>query len=122
MEDPFLKRYFQTKQTKSKPKIPQLNSESEIPTEDQRMLSSKFRFYRFNKQGNESVDNIAQEVVKDYENKPISALIKDARREYIESLKAQIEKNREQINALTNVNRKRKGVRQSVQAMPEQPS
>jgi hypothetical protein len=58
------------------------------------MLSSKFRFYRFNPDVNVPGNSI-------------SNLIKDARREYIESLKTQIQRNREQINQLTSSNYKR---------------
>jgi hypothetical protein len=35
---------------------------------------------------------------EDYSSKPISTLIRDARKEYIESLKEQIKRNRQQIN------------------------
>jgi hypothetical protein len=43
----------------------------------------------------------------EFSNKPIQNLIRDARKEYIDSLKAQISHNREQINRLQSVNNRR---------------
>ena len=48
-----------------------------------------------------------QEDNDEFSNKPIQNLIRDARKEYIDSLKAQISHNREQINRLQSVNNRR---------------
>lgn len=77
----------------NKSTIEDQNSQHDL---DQRMLSSKFRFYKFAGAAKNSLAAL------DFENKPISSLIRDARKEYIDQLKAQIQRNREQINMLSN--------------------
>jgi hypothetical protein len=88
-------------------------SGDDIINSSNQMLSSNFRFYRYNNRKVAIPDQYSRNDVNnsveddEFSNKPIQNLIRDARKEYIDSLKAQISHNREQINRLQSVNNRR---------------
>lgn len=125
-----MKRYFQRNQALKKLtavsvgdtsiKKPRSNllsnmetSGDDIINSSNQMLSSNFRFYRYNNRKVAIPDQYSRNDVNnsveddEFSNKPIQNLIRDARKEYIDSLKAQISHNREQINRLQSVNNRR---------------